>query len=220
MTITFFNGGQVVAKKQIILDETAGLNAKHESLGDVLDVGCGDQIYRSALRSKTYCGIDVAVSGRSRMHSDALIFDGLNIPFPDSSFDFVLCTEVLEHAEEPEQLLLEMKRVVRSTGLILLTVPSMWGEHEVPYDFRRYTSFGIMQLANTVALRVVRLEKELPGVAALVRLAMSEVQASHTSQGAKAMALKWLRLTQYVMKCLQINMPRIYLTNVVLLSKQ
>ncbi len=202
------------------MDEIARLNLEQGSLGDVLDVGCGDQIYRHLLCSRSYRGIDVAESGHVTKHKDAQIFDGQNIPFLDSSFDFVLCTEVLEHAKSPEQLLLEMKRVVRSTGLILLTVPSMWGEHEAPYDFRRYTSFGIQQLTSQAGLRVVRFAKELPGVAAFVALGMSEVRASHSSQRAKTIALRWLKLTRKVMNILNINMPRIYLTNLVLLSKQ
>jgi len=46
--------------------------------------------------------------------------DGNRLPFPDSSFDFVMCNSVLHHLEEPKKLLAEMARLVKPAGAILL----------------------------------------------------------------------------------------------------
>ncbi len=48
------------------------------------------------------------------------VADGNRLPFPDSSFDLVLCNSVLHHLAEPEKLLSEIARLVNSGGAILL----------------------------------------------------------------------------------------------------
>jgi ubiquinone/menaquinone biosynthesis C-methylase UbiE len=89
-----------------------------------------------------------------------VFFDGKSIPFPDNSFDLLLCTEVLERALEPLVLIEKMKRVLKIDGLILITAPSMRGEHEIPYDFWRFTSFGIRKISKDLNLDILKLERE------------------------------------------------------------
>jgi ubiquinone/menaquinone biosynthesis C-methylase UbiE len=48
------------------------------------------------------------------------VADGNRLPFPDQSFDLVLCNSVLHHLAEPEKLLSEIVRLVSSRGGILL----------------------------------------------------------------------------------------------------
>ena len=52
----------------------------------------------------------MAESGRTDKQP-SVWFDGINIPFDDEYFDFILCTEVLEHALEPESLMSEYQYV-------------------------------------------------------------------------------------------------------------
>ena len=79
----------------------------------ILDVGCGLRPYEKYFIHGKYVGIDVPKSGRSAEGKKPNFeFDGINIPFEDSCFDVVICTEVLEHATEPAALLSEMNRVL------------------------------------------------------------------------------------------------------------
>jgi ubiquinone/menaquinone biosynthesis C-methylase UbiE len=57
-----------------------------------------------------------AVSARVELE----IADGNQLPFPDCSFDLVMCNSVLHHLADPEKLLCEMARLVASNGAILL----------------------------------------------------------------------------------------------------
>jgi SAM-dependent methyltransferase len=54
-----------------------------------------------------------------------------------------LCNQVLEHVFNPVQFLQEVNRVLKPGGKLLLTVPFVWDEHEQPYDYARYSSFGL-----------------------------------------------------------------------------
>jgi ubiquinone/menaquinone biosynthesis C-methylase UbiE len=48
------------------------------------------------------------------------VADGNRLPFPDGSFDFVLCNSVLHHLAEPEKLLTEMVRLGNTRSAILV----------------------------------------------------------------------------------------------------
>ncbi len=110
--------------------------------GDLLDVGCGNKPYQSLMACEKYIGIDVGTSPHEQNNFN-FTFDGTHIPFGDSTFDSVLCTEVLEHAQEPMLLLNEIGRVLKDNGHALFTVPFVIPHHEVPYDFQRYTYYGL-----------------------------------------------------------------------------
>ena len=125
--------------------------AAHRKLlwGDILDVGCGQMPYRYLLpRDAIYTGIDLPDPAKFGMEfSDGVVsFNGRDIPFPDESFDSILCTEVLEHVIHPEALVAEMRRVLRPGGTMVITVPFSARVHYVPYDFHRFTRYRLKQL--------------------------------------------------------------------------
>jgi SAM-dependent methyltransferase len=110
--------------------------------GRVLDVGCGEMPFRGMLPADaSYVGIDVPIADDFGMDRNPEIesFDGRVIPFSDGSFDCVLCTEVLEHAEDPVFLVGEMMRVLRPGGLLVATVPFAARVHHAPHDYHRFT---------------------------------------------------------------------------------
>src|SRR3546814_8619033 len=65
--------------------------------------------------------------------------DGALLPFPDQSFEAVICSEVLEHVPDPRLVLDEIARVLKPGGCLLLTVPFLFRIHADPHDFGRYT---------------------------------------------------------------------------------
>jgi predicted SAM-dependent methyltransferase len=62
-----------------------------------------------------------------------------NIPVKDSNYDVALLSEVLEHLENPYDVLDEIYRILKSEGVLHITVPFMFHEHGSPYDFQRWT---------------------------------------------------------------------------------
>jgi len=67
----------------------------------------------------------------------------------------VLCTQVLEHAPQPYELMAEMARVLKPGGALVMTLPFVWEEHEAPYDFLRFTTFGVRRLVGASGLKIV-----------------------------------------------------------------
>jgi SAM-dependent methyltransferase len=122
--------------------------------GRLLDVGCGNRPYEPLLRGVAdYIGIDVNhQTGRPTVSGLAYA-----LPFAARSFDTVFSTQTLEHVEEPHLAVTEMARVLRPSGYLILTAPQTWRLHEKPYDFFRYTRFGLQYLMEHNGLRVVRM---------------------------------------------------------------
>lgn len=129
--------------------------------GDILDFGCGSKPYESLFtHAKSYSGVDIEGAGHDHKHSKIdFFYDGKKLPFSDAEFDAVLCFEVLEHVFNPEDILPEIHRVLKSNGKLLLSVPFAWDEHEVPYDFARYTSYGISSILQKNNFEIVLLTK-------------------------------------------------------------
>jgi SAM-dependent methyltransferase len=111
--------------------------------GDLLDVGCGNQPYRSyftGVRSHKACDFDAYrgdVDFACSAHS---------IPMEDHSLDSILCTEVLEHVPDPLAVWREFNRLLRPGGRVLLTSPMYWPPHELPHDYYRYPEHGLRHL--------------------------------------------------------------------------
>ncbi len=117
--------------------------------GTVLDVGCGEMPFRALINPQArYTGLDVPQAGEFGMRGEGEIisFDGRNIPFPDASFDNVICTEVLEHADDPVMLTAEILRVLKPGGSLVATVPFSARVHYAPHDYHRFTRFRLAQM--------------------------------------------------------------------------
>ena len=137
-------------------------------LDNWLDVGCGLKPYKHNFSKCSYVGIDVKVSGSQPSAKEPdLYFDGELLPFADNSFDGVISTQVFEHVSNPEMLLSEVYRVLKPRGSFIIAVPLVWQEHEVPFDFYRFTSFGIKKLLENVGFTVDKVTKINRGFEAL-----------------------------------------------------
>lgn len=128
--------------------------------GRLLDFGCGSKPYLHLFDVDEYLGCDIKESGHPHKNSSIDVFyDGNYLPFEDESFDWVFSSEVFEHVFNLDEILSELKRVLKNDGLIGFTCPFVWNEHEIPYDFARYSSFGITYIMEKNGFEVIKLNK-------------------------------------------------------------
>lgn len=140
--------------------------------GRMLDFGCGSKPYRSLFTVKEYIGLDIQASGHDHMETQADVFyDGKTLPFADEFFDCALTAEVLEHVFNLDEILTELCRVLKPGAPVLITIPFGWDQHEVPYDFARYTEFGIRHLLQKHGFEILSIEKTATYVETLTQLA-------------------------------------------------
>lgn len=140
--------------------------------GKLLDVGCGRKPYKKIFRNVTeYTGMDIENPGHDHSEEDIdVYYDGKTFPFPDNSFDSVLTNQVFEHVFNPTEFLSEINRVLKPNGYLLLTVPFIWDEHEQPFDYGRYSSFGIKHILKNNNFLVLEYRKSCQGIKTVFQL--------------------------------------------------
>jgi 2-polyprenyl-3-methyl-5-hydroxy-6-metoxy-1,4-benzoquinol methylase len=142
----------------------------------LLDVGCGPGTIASEIKQRLGAEVfgldcdpifleDIKKKGIPAYACD---LESDDFPFSDSSFDFVLCVEVIEHLAKPEKCLKEIARILKHDGLLLLTTPNLaalqyrvsllrgkdylnGNPFERPYDrhIRLYTLYSLSQLLGS-----------------------------------------------------------------------
>lgn len=108
---------------------------------DVLDLYCGTQPYRDLVPPHTrYLSMDI-----DDRYGTPDVVSSEFLPFPDDSFDLVLFTEAFHYVTDPEAGVAELRRVIRSGGTLVLTVPLVW-EYDRRIVERRYTGPHLAEL--------------------------------------------------------------------------
>ncbi len=116
--------------------------------GCVIDLGCGNSPYKEDILefADMYIGVDWKNSFHDQSKVDIFANIGGYLPFRDAYADTITCFQVMEHLPEPDIFLSECYRVLKSGGQLFVTVPFMWNVHEAPYDYFRYTRYGLEYL--------------------------------------------------------------------------
>lgn len=112
--------------------------------GQLFDLGCGEMPYKAWLfnYANSYTGVDW-VSTLHELKADILADLNKPLPIENEVADTVISLSVMEHLREPQMLLNEAYRILKQGGTIILQVPFMWQVHEAPYDYFRYTRYGL-----------------------------------------------------------------------------
>ena len=109
----------------------------------VLDVGSGRGYLQDIVDN--YTGLDISSSVARFYHKKFVQGSATAMPFPDNSFDGAWSIWVLEHVPNPEQALLEIRRVMRDGGVVFLNPAwdcTRWAAEG--YEVRPYSDFGLI----------------------------------------------------------------------------
>lgn len=198
--------------------------------GRLLDFGCGSKPYQSLFNVQEYIGVDFENEGHPHLNEYIdFLYDGKKIPFNNDYFDCVLCSEVFEHLFEPDSLLKELNRVLKSGGIMLLTCPFIWDEHEIPYDYARYTHFSLKYLMEKNDFEVIELNKKGNVTETITQLKILRFRKSVWNNITKLpfIGTFLIRVFYFYFNCrgllsksLRVDQRGFYLTNTILVRKR
>ncbi len=123
----------------------------------ILDAGAGDAPYKNLFQHARYESADFEKIDKPYAAS-AYVCDLRSIPVEDERFDFVVFNQVMEHLPEPQLVLTELHRILKRGGRMIYSGPLFYEEHEQPFDFYRYTQFGLRYLFDKVGFSIERLD--------------------------------------------------------------
>ena len=196
----------------------------------VLDYGCGDGALLGALHQRLgrqaheLHGFDpnplaVQLAGAMlRSHGVQATIHGSTASLPPNYYDRVMCTEVIEHATTPGNLLLDFARVLKPGGRLVVTTPIRLTE--VPGDpnhVREWFPGEFAQLFEDGPWRVLAHEQVVPAAAAEVyfwrpiifaRIPVFRLLCNLLSIGAGVNAMSWLRMR-----------PRLFMMQIIIAEK-
>ena len=127
--------------------------------GDVLDVGSADGPSAAGFRERAAATAALDIDPRG-LAGDGICGSATALPFADGVFDAVAAFDVVEHCDPESSVLREMRRVLRPTGVLVLSVPAYqwaWSDHDVANGHhRRYTRSRIVDAVTAAGFTVER----------------------------------------------------------------
>jgi len=123
------------AIKEIIEEES--------SFGKILDYGAKDSPYKKLFKAKSisFHTADFKNTGECMIELN----DDGTIPVDSNSYDTVISSQVLEHVEDVQLYLSEIKRVLKNDGRLLISTHGYWKFHPDPHDYWRWTREGLIK---------------------------------------------------------------------------
>lgn len=178
---------------QWLLGTRKSPNGVEKVKGRFLDIGSADRWIEPLLRNEThYVALDFPPTGRDMYGGKPDIFaDARRLPFVEGCFDGVACLEVLEHVPDPAAVMSEIGRVLRRGGHAWISMPFLYPLHDAPFDFQRYTRYGLQRDAKLAGLEVVGLRRTSHAVRTAGLLACLAIAGGINDMRG---ALRWLLL--------------------------
>lgn len=140
-----------------LLEENRSFAESVPSGAMVLDAGAGLSPYRKLFEHACYESADFEQVDKEYAKS-TYVCDLKDIPVEDCRFDFIVFNQVLEHVPDPHAVLSELNRILKPNGTMIYSGPLFYEEHEQPYDFYRYTQFGLRYLFSNTGFVIERLD--------------------------------------------------------------
>lgn len=160
---TSLDASEVAVFSRLTADITASFYEKyapHYCHGRLADIGCGKAplygLYKKHV-TDVLC-VDWSLSEHGNEYVDIECDLTKTLPLENDSFDTLLVSDVLEHLPEPTCFLKEMYRIQAPGGHILLNIPFLYGLHETPHDYYRYTEYALRYMAEKAGYQVLVLE--------------------------------------------------------------
>lgn len=132
----------------------------------ILDAGSGTggNMIELSRFGKTF-GIDIADKAVEFCSNagirDVMVSPLEKMPFPERIFDIVTCSDVLEHTNDPVEALVEIKRVLKDNGKLILTVPAfriLWSQHDDALcHLRRYEKESLISDLNEAGFKIEKI---------------------------------------------------------------
>jgi SAM-dependent methyltransferase len=138
------------------IEKLASSLSKELSEGDyVMDAGAGETPFKKYFNRQRYIAVDTQWGDCDWDYSKLDVIGNLTLlPFLSESLDGILCTQALEHVNEPFVVISEFYRILKTGGVLYLSAPQGWGVHQAPHDYFRFTKYGLEYFLKKAGFKI------------------------------------------------------------------
>ncbi len=124
-----------------------------------IDVGGKNKRKKGEFILSRYIDNPICINLNPAVEPDYLC-DARNMPFDNEYADIIICSEMLEHVDGVDDVLMEIHRVLKPNGKAYICVPFSMHIHSKPYDYGRYTDDYWKQHFAKLGFEVLELEEQ------------------------------------------------------------
>lgn len=121
----------------------------------IIDIGAGTCQYKNYFKNLKYFSQDI-----ENNQQNSIDYVGKMDILPSNAFDYILCTQVLEHLKKPDLAFKNFYRILKKNGKVFLTTHMVFEEHMAPNDYFRFTRYGLKYLAESNGFRTEKIEPQ------------------------------------------------------------
>lgn len=165
--------------------------------GKVLDIGCHAGLFTKKIldnsKIQQIYGIDISRSAISLAqkrikNGKFFVADARSLPFKDDFFDYVFCIEMLEHVQNPQKVIREIKRVLKNNGQGTILVPTdnlmfktiwfLWNLYKPVWNHAHIQSFNyltVKKLLEKEKLKIIETKKFNMGMMLLIKFSKTTI---------------------------------------------
>ncbi len=125
----------------------------------VLDYGCGDSPYRPMYPNATYQRADL----EDIPDVDFIVRSGKPLEAPDESVDLIFSSQVIEHVYHTSAFFADCYRLLKPGGRLLVTTHGSFIDHSVPYDYQRWTPWGLRRDLEAAGFQIDEISRMTTG---------------------------------------------------------
>ncbi|MBA2840128.1 SAM-dependent methyltransferase [Methanococcus maripaludis] len=122
--------------------------------GVVLDIGCRDKPYVMIIPHEKYIGLDLDPLSKAD-----IIADATNIPLNSESIDTIFSTQTIGDIYNIDKFYSEAFRLLKNNGYLIMTSEFICGLHDEPFDYYRFTKYGIKRQLEDSGFEIIHLEE-------------------------------------------------------------
>jgi SAM-dependent methyltransferase len=180
----------------------------------IIDIGAGEQYFKQYCSHLQYTSQDQGEytgTGQEGLHTGSwdvsdtqIICDAASLPIASESYDAVLCTEVLEHATKPIDIMHEISRILKPGGTLILTVPVTSLTHFAPHYYHTgFSKYFFQYYSSKFGLKIA--EQEYVGGLADRTISQNISGKDRKYHQSKYNRLIWLLLSAIIILCASIQ---------------
>lgn len=142
--------------------------------GNLLDIGCGRGLFLHLMQNEgfTVKGIEfnkeIANYVKKTYDIDVVWGDYDKWMFNESTFDIITMFHVLEHLQQPYEMLMNCHKLLKENGLLIISVPNLyslqglvgkynWLHLDIPYHLYHFTEKGLIKMLKKTQFKIIKI---------------------------------------------------------------